>query len=199
MTQPAVGTASNLASNPSILPRVSTDRSESRGKAAGGELKEAIGPVAGSADCESSSSASWTGDELYYRPRTTRHHHASPKHRNPTTTVATAAAAAIAASFAGLDIGGIRTCGNAFLHDLKRHDEALRVRAWLAALPDLLADPNVRGVDEDELPAPLSPFVETERGSMRRWRRKWESEDHRHGTRAAADADDEDIWPSRYV
>jgi hypothetical protein len=199
------GAASNLESNASILPRVSTLQSSGNDSKKSKESGErSFQQQHGSSsrrelvprDTDSSSSASWTGDEIYYRPKSRI---ANPRRngviKNPT------AAAVVAAKtiFHGQQRVAKRQNGgrSTFIQDMRRQELIQRVGNWLTMQPDMLsADPNApeeNDVFDDDMVviAPLS-FVETDHGGMRRMCRLWDDEERgRHVI-------DEDILAQKY-
>jgi hypothetical protein len=125
----------------------------------------------------SSSAGSWTGDEVFYPSQASKSTKSRPK-----------------SQVCGLRAGtGARNCLDRHIESdivLAKDREDLRVayvQHWLADM----ALVQTYEEDEEELTVPLSPLVETERGTMRRRLREWSREEENRSI------DDRDFWPPR--
>lgn len=127
-----------------------------------------------------SSSGSWTGDDVFYPPRGLRNKVNKNIELENGSWLQTEQTRNIAHY---LDF-------MSYSHELEvqqHHNAKMNIIIkWLEALPTHLLSPH----EQDEEPlAPLSPLVETERGTMRRWKREWDLLEQKRSL------EDDDIWP----
>jgi hypothetical protein len=128
-------------------------------------------------DSPSSSAGSWTGDEVFYPSHASKSTKSRPKSQ----------VYGLRAGTRARNTQDRHTKSDIVFAKAREDLQVAYVQHWLAdmALVQTYED------DEEQVAVPMSPSIETERGTMRRRLRKWSREEENRSI------DDKDFWPPR--